>query len=454
MDLFRPWPENMKGRKMKITDWGKFPEIQAEVFEPASPQTFVPDFSEPLIARGLGRCYGDSALGKRIVSTLKWNKFLAFEPETGKLTCESGVSFDQIIRTFLPRGFFLPVTPGTKFITVGGAIASDIHGKNHHSEGTFSRHVESLDLLTADGSVKTCSRSENADIFWATCGGMGLTGIIVRATFFLKRVESAYIRQKSIKARNLDHILDLFDEHDSYTYSVSWIDCLQRGKNMGRSLLYLGEHAAADELNPSAARNPFRLHGEPRLSVPFDFPSFALNTFSVKAFNFLYYHKAPRGEHDSVIHYDPYFYPLDSVMHWNRIYGKRGFTQYQFVIPKEGGREGMKRILGRIADSGQGSFLAVLKVFGNEKPRYLLFPAEGYTLALDFPINQKVFALLDELDREVTDLGGKIYLTKDARLKPEMFSRMYDTLSFSRLREQTKSAGVFESLQSARIFGK
>ncbi len=440
--------------KRPITDWGKYPVVEAEFREPASPDGFIPDFSAPVIARGLGRCYGDSALGERIISTLNWNKFLAFDAAVGRITCESGVSFDQIIRTFLPRGFFLPVTPGTKYVTVGGAIASDIHGKNHHSEGTFSRHLESIDLLTADGSVKTCSRTENADLFWATCGGMGLTGIILRATFFLKKVETAYIRQKSIKARNLDHILDLFDEHDAYTYSVSWIDCLRRGKSMGRSLLYLGEHATSDDLDASARKNPFRLHSEPRLSVPFDFPSFALNTFSVKAFNFLYYHKAPNGEHISLIHYDPYFYPLDSVMHWNRIYGKRGFTQYQFVIPRQGGRDGMKRILGRIADSGQGSFLAVLKVFGREEARHLLFPSEGYTLALDFPITQKVFSLLDELDREVTDLGGKIYLTKDVRLRPDMFSRMYDAEAFSQFRERTKSSGVFESLQSVRIFGR
>jgi decaprenylphospho-beta-D-ribofuranose 2-oxidase len=439
--------------KKAITDWGKYPVVEAEFMEPVSPEKFTPDLSRPLIARGLGRCYGDSALGERIVSTLNWNKLLAFDRNTVRLTCESGVSFDEIIRTFLPRGFFLPVTPGTKYITVGGAIAGDIHGKNHHCEGTFSRHVESFDLLTGEGIVKTCSRTENTGLFWATCGGMGLTGIILRASFFLKRVETAYIRQKSIKARNLDHILDLFEEYSDYTYSVSWIDCLARGNNMGRSLLYLGEHALSDELNAGAKKHPLLLHREPRLQVPFDFPSFALNRFSVKAFNFLYYHKAPSGQHDALIHYDPYFYPLDSVLHWNRIYGKRGFTQYQFVIPREGGREGMKRILKRIADSGLGSFLAVLKVFGKEEARYLLFPAEGYTLALDFPITQSLFPLLDELDREVTGCGGKIYLNKDVRLKPDAFSKMYPKEEFSRFRKENMAAGVFESRQSLRVFG-
>ncbi len=439
--------------KKAITDWGKYPVVEAEFMEPPSPEKFTPDLSRPLIARGLGRCYGDSALGERIVSTLSWNKFLVFDEKSGRLTCESGVSFDEIIRTFLPRGFFLPVTPGTKYITVGGAIAGDIHGKNHHGEGTFSRHVDSFDLLTGEGIVKTCSRNENAALFWATCGGMGLTGIILRASFFLKRVQTAYIRQKSIKAKNLDHILDLFDEHHDYTYSVSWIDCLTRGKNMGRSLLYLGEHALPDQLNAKEKKHPFLLHREPRLNVPFDFPSFALNTFSVKAFNFLYYHKAPSGEHDSLIHYDPYFYPLDSVKHWNRIYGKRGFTQYQFVIPREGGREGMKSILNRIAASGQGSFLAVLKVFGKEDARHLLFPTEGYTLALDFAITKNLFPLLDELDREVTDCGGKIYLNKDVRLKPEVFSTMYPADEFAQFRKANKASGVFESRQSLRIFG-
>lgn len=435
--------------KTEVTNWGKYPIKKAELIAPSSPSGFIiPSGSHPFIARGMGRCYGDSALSEGIVSTLNWNKLLHFSPESGLLICESGVTFEDIIQVFLPKGFFLPVTPGTKFITVGGAIASDIHGKNHHSEGTFSKHVEWLEILTPQGNRARCSRSENAELFNATCGGMGLTGIITQVAFRLKKVETAYIRQKTVKAKNLDHLLDLFEENKDYTYSVSWADCLSKGNKLGRGILYLGEHASLLELPEKLRRHPFKIHNPGKLSVPFDFPSFALNPLTVKAFNFLYYHKAPGRPFENVVHYDPYFYPLDAILHWNRIYGKRGFTQYQFVIPMEGGREGMKKILGEIADSGQGSFLAVLKVFGKEEARHLLFPSEGYTLALDFPVSEKVFRLLDRLDAMVTDLGGKIYLTKDVRLKSETFRNMYPVDEFKPFMDTR----VFASEQSERLF--
>lgn len=440
--------------KQAVSNWGKYPVVDAELVSPSVPEDLLafPLGHKPLIARGLGRCYGDSALSDNIVSTLNWNKFLSFDPQTGVLVCESGVSFEDIILQFLPQGFFIPVTPGTKFITVGGAIASDIHGKNHHQEGTFSNHLHWIDLLTADRGIVRCSKTENSDLFWATCGGMGLTGIIARACFSLKRVETAYIKQKSIKARNLDHILDLLAENGHYTYSVAWIDCLSKGKSLGRSVLLLGEHATLADLSPKQKQHPFKLHKESPLLVPFDFPSFTLNRLSVKAFNFLYYNKTPRGTRDSVVHYDPYYYPLDVIHHWNRIYGKRGFTQYQFVIPMEGGREGMKKILTKVTESGQSSFLSVLKIFGKETRRGLLFPSEGYTLTLDFPITKAVFKLLDELDAMVTDLGGKVYLTKDVRLNRETFAKMYPVHEFQNLRQSVGSAGVFESEQSKRLF--
>lgn len=440
--------------KKAVTNWGLYPVVEADWQQPSRPEEAASLVGEhkPLIARGLGRCYGDSALSETIVSTLHWNKLLDFDAQTGTLTCESGVSFEDIILTFLPQGFFLPVTPGTKFITVGGAIASDIHGKNHHSEGTFSNHLHWIDLLTPQGTVR-CSRTENSDLFWATCGGMGLTGIILRACFSLKKVETAYIKQKSIKARNLDHILDLLDEYGHYTYSVAWIDCLSKGKALGRSVLLLGEHAKLEDLNEKQRRNPFLTHKNSPLLVPFNLPSFTLNRLSVSAFNFLYYNKAARGIRESVIHYNPYYYPLDVIHHWNRIYGKRGFTQYQFVIPMEGGREGMKKILTRVTESGESSFLSVLKIFGTEAKRGLLFPARGYTLTLDFPITSSVFRLLDDLDAMVTELGGKVYLTKDVRLNADTFARMYPKDDFQKIRAAAGSAGVFESEQSKRLFG-
>jgi decaprenylphospho-beta-D-ribofuranose 2-oxidase len=440
--------------KQAVTNWGKYPVIEADLVSPSVPEDllFYPNGHKPLIARGLGRCYGDSALSETIVSTLQWNKFLQFDENTGILVCESGASFEDIILTFLPRGFFLPVTPGTKFITVGGAIASDIHGKNHHSEGTFSHHLHWIDLLTADKGIIRCSKLENADLFWATCGGMGLTGIIVRACFSLKKVETAYIKQTSIKAKNLDHIMDLLAEYGHFTYSVAWIDCLSKGNSLGRSILLLGEHAQTEDLSDNQKKRPFATHKDSPILVPFDFPSFTLNHLSVSAFNFLFYNKTRSGIRENVIHYDPYYYPLDAIHHWNRIYGKRGFTQYQFVIPLEGGREGMRKILKKVTESGESSFLSVLKIFGKEQQRGLLFPAEGYTLTLDFPITKSVFKLLDELDQMVVDLGGKVYLTKDVRLSAETFAKMYPKADFQAIRNQMGSVGVFESEQSKRLF--
>ncbi|MDD3877686.1 MAG: FAD-binding oxidoreductase [Bacteroidales bacterium] len=430
-----------------IYNWGVYPKIDADlitekIFNEIWP--LIKNQSE-VIPRGNGRCYGDSALQKTILSCLKLNKILHFDAEDGIVKCESGVLLSELLKFIVPKGFFLPVTPGTKFITIGGAIASNIHGKNHHKEGAISLHIESLELLTETGTILICSKESNKELFVHTIGGMGLTGIILTATLRLKRIESSYIRQKSIKAKNLDEIVDLFDKYNNYTYSVAWIDCLSGGSSLGRSVLMLGEHAATNELPAKFLGNPLKTHSDKQINVPFMFPSFALNKLTVSAFNFLFYNKQLKKEINNTIHYEPFFYPLDALNNWNRIYGKNGFTQYQFVLPFEKGKEGLTKILTKIAHSGCGSFLAVLKTFGHadDLSAPISFPKQGYTLALDFKINKKVLSLLDSLDPMVIDYGGRLYLTKDSRMSKKTFKETYP-IPF-------KHPEKFNSLQSKRL---
>jgi FAD/FMN-containing dehydrogenase len=440
---------------MKLTNWGNYPLVDVDFvqFRTLDEAKSKVSGSSSLIPRGLGRCYGDSALGNTVISTLRFDRLVSFDDTSGELVCQSGVSLETLLAIFVPRGWFLPTTPGTKFVTVGGAIASNVHGKNHHLSGSFSRHVKWLDLMLASGEVVRCSASENSELFAATCGGMGLTGLILQACITLVPVETAFIRQELIKARNLNEIMEIFEESSDWTYSVAWIDCLTQGEQMGRSIMMRGEHAVPDELRkPSHRRAPLVLPRKPRLSVPFNFPSFALNKYSVALFNFLYYQKTRQMKQEGIVDYDQFFYPLDGVLHWNRIYGKRGFTQYQFVLPKEAGREGLADILGKIASSGQGSFLAVLKLFGAQEPHGPLdFPREGYTLALDFPIRNGLFPLLDDLDRRVLEYGGRLYLAKDVRMSSDVLGKGYPELdAFMQVRRQYDPDGKFSSLQSQR----
>ncbi|MEM1321766.1 MAG: FAD-binding oxidoreductase [Bacteroidota bacterium] len=416
-------------KKTTISNWGNYPRIEAEVAAFGSPEALSPYIRQQpqLLARGNGRCYGDAALNDRLFSTLRLNKFLDFDPQRGELECQSGVLFADIIQLLLPQGFFLPVTPGTKFITVGGAIAADIHGKNHHSEGCFSRHLIHFDLMNGAGEQLRCSRSENPELFWNTVGGMGLTGIILSARFQLKRIETAYIRQESLKAPNLEAVMQLFEESADWTYTVAWIDCLQRGRKQGRSLLMRGEHARLEELPEALRAQPLSIKPRRRLSVPFHLPSFTLNTLSVKAFNWLYYHRQRRPVQHSIVDYDSFFYPLDAIHHWNRIYGRRGFTQYQLVLPKAQCAAGLPAILDCIREAGQGSFLCVLKLFGPKAEEAIhSFPIEGYTLALDFKINKNIRPLIAELDKLLLQYGGKVYLAKDAFSDKRLSGIQYD----------------------------
>ena len=439
----------------KIADWGNYPVIEADVSGFDTTAALRKKLEQPgdVIAFGNGRSYGDASLQKRMLLTRRFNHFLSFNEQTGELCCEAGVLLSEILDIFVPRGWFLPVTPGTKQITIGGAIAADVHGKNHHVSGAMGHHIRSMDVMRNDGSIITCSPTENADFFNVTVGGMGLSGMILNATFRLKRVESAYIREETVRAANLDEIMDVFESSDDWTYSVAWIDCLAKGDSMGRSIMMRGEHATASDLVQQAHKSaPLQLKKGLQLGIPCDFPNIALNPLTMKAFNFAYYNKTRPGTHQHIVDYNSFFYPLDAIDNWNRIYGKRGFTQYQFVIPKAAGREGMRTILKRITESGLGSFLAVLKLFG-EQDSFMSFPMAGYTLALDFPISLKAMALFKELDAMVADFGGRLYLAKDSRMDAAMFEKTYPNADEFRQAITLLNEGEtkFSSLLSQRI---
>ena len=438
--------------KKQIANWGNYPVVESDEisFSYAGQLKSVIAQQKDMIARGNGRCYGDASLAKTTINTLKYDKILSFDAVNGIFECQSGVTLDQVLEVIVPKGWFLPVTPGTKYITIGGAVASDVHGKNHHVDGSFSRHIVEMDILLASGETITCSPTLHSDLFWATCGGMGLTGIVIRVKFDLKKIETAYIKQKQIKAANLDEVLRLFDENKHYTYSVAWIDCLQKGKDFGRSILILGEHATIDDLNAKQKKHPLALPKKKKITFPFQLPSFVLNTFTVKAFNFLYYAKNTKKEINNVVSYEPFFYPLDAILHWNRGYGKKGFVQYQFVLPLES-KQGLIDILNRISEKGLGSFLAVLKVFG-EQNDLISFPKEGYTLALDFPVRKGLFEFLNELDEIVLQYGGRLYLSKDARMKAETFWSSYENAKqFQQIVKTYNPQAIIHSDQSKRL---
>jgi FAD/FMN-containing dehydrogenase len=396
-----------------------------------------------LTPRGLGRSYGDSALSARLIGTHRLDHFISFDSHSGALTCEAGVSLSTIAQHFVPRGWFLPVSPGTQYVTIGGAIASDVHGKNHHRNGSFTDHVSSIDIALGDGTILTASRESHADLFRATCGGMGLTGLILAATIRLQPIASSQIIETTLKAPQLDVALDLFEQHATATYSVAWIDCLARGRSLGRSLVFLGEHATD---------GPLTWKTKSLLNVPIDAPAGALNRLTVKAFNTAYYSAVIGKRRTRAIDLASYFYPLDAIGHWNRLYGPRGFVQYQFVLPIAAGREGLRHIIKMIAESGSGSFLAVLKVFGPGNDNLLSFPVPGYTLALDFVPSPQNLRLLDALDETLIDLGGRVYLTKDARMSKHTFRAGYPRWEeFQSVRAKYGSLGKFHSLQSHRL---
>lgn len=440
---------------MILSGWGRHPRLDCRVFRPrdmAGLRAALAAADGTLIARGNGRAYGDSALNPAATIDMRGlNRILAFDEGTGQVVAEAGVLLADLIDVFLPRGWFPAVTPGTRFVTVGGAIASDVHGKNHHKDGAFGTFVDWVEVLCPDGEIRRASRSENADLFGWTVGGMGLTGVILRAAVRLRTVETGWIRQRLTPAPNLAAAMALFEQGQDATYSVAWIDCLATGRAMGRSLVMLGEHARLDELRAHQQADRWVNRRKPPKTVPLDFPAFALNRWSVRAFNTAYYLNGLRGAGEGLIDFASYFYPLDAILEWNRIYGRKGFAQFQCVIPLDASAAGLEALLRAIARSGQGSFLAVLKRMGAQDSRFS-FPMEGYTLALDFPVRGSTPALFAELERIAIDHGGRFYLAKDSFLTADRL-RQSDPRStaFTAMRQETGAAARFASAQSERL---
>lgn len=429
---------------MKIHGWGRYPTIDAEVILPSTRSEWIEAVQKhSSIARGLGRSYGDSANNRTVLQTNHIDHYIAFDGVNGLLACEAGVSINEILRLIVPRKWFIPVTPGTSHVTIGGAIASDVHGKNHHLCGTFTQYVQSMELLLGTGEIVKTSPSCLPELFHATCGGMGLTGIILSATIKLKPILSSEINQTMIKASCLESAIEQFETYESSPYSVAWIDCLATGKGLGRSLLMLGEHATEGSLVVSQKRPT---------NVPINLPTNVLNAYSIKTFNTLYFAKSLNQISKNKLSFETYFYPLDKLSNWNRLYGKQGFIQYQFVIPKQAGLLGLQDILQRIAHSGRGSFLAVLKTFGEQNQNLLSFPREGYTLALDFKADEATFQLVRSLDEVVLGYGGRIYLTKDALMTEKTFKQSYSKWQeFEEVRARYSALGKFSSSQSRRL---
>ena len=433
------------------TGWGLYPSVEASLRRAHYPRDLHIAAGTSVLPQGSCRSYGDACLYDHVVSTLPLKHLLAFDPQQGLLRAEAGTTIEDIIRFAVPRGFFPPVTPGTKFPTLGGCIAADVHGKNHHADGSIATFVEELEMVLADGSAVCCSRSQHPDLFWATLGGMGLTGFIYAATLRLKKISSAYMRQRAVKTANFAETCRVFAETQrQYTYSVAWIDSLKKGRHLGRGLVLLGEHAEAAEVGN---KDLFPLHADGRLDVPIFFPDFALNTWSMRAFNTAFYHRQLRRSAEATIHYDPYFYPLDAIHRWNRIYGRKGFLQYQVVVPFADGEEIMAEVLGRIVRRGIASLLTVLKTLGPQNEGLLSFPMAGYTLTLDIPLrDESVVPFLRELNKTIVQAKGRVYLAKDAILEREDFAAMYPQLGkFREVKRRYDPEHCFRSRQSDRL---
>ncbi|MEV2216181.1 FAD-binding oxidoreductase [Streptomyces sp. NPDC050997] len=449
----------MSADTVSVTGWGRTAPTAARLIRPRTYEEAAAAVrncgARGGIPRGLGRAYGDAAqnAGGAVFDMTGLDRVHVIDAGSGIVLCDAGVSLHRLMEVLLPLGWFVPVTPGTRYVTVGGAIGADIHGKNHHVSGSFSRHVLSLELLTADGEVRTVGRG--TPLFDATTGGMGLTGVILTATFQLQRVETSLMSVDTERARDLDDLMARLTATDHrYRYSVAWIDLLARGTATGRAVLTRGDHAPLEAL-PSVARarrQPLAFRPARLPAAPAFLPEGLLSRTTVGLFNELWYRKAPRARTGELQRFSTFFHPLDGVPHWNRIYGRGGFVQYQFVVG-HGQEDAVRRIVRRVSERRCPSFLAVLKRFGHADPGWLSFPVPGWTLALDIPAGLPgLGAFLDELDEEVATAGGRVYLAKDSRLRPELLAAMYPRLDdFRALRAELDPRAVFTSDLSRRL---
>jgi decaprenylphospho-beta-D-ribofuranose 2-oxidase len=409
--------------------------------------------SRGVLVRGLGRSYGDAAQNGGGTIVHLSDATILLDSADGTVRVSAGVSIDRLLREIVPQGFFVPVTAGTRHVTVGGAIASDIHGKNHHRDGSFGNHVRSLRLQLADGSVADISPSERPDLFWATVGGMGLTGIIVDATITLLPIETSRLRVEASRIDDLDTLLTTMEEGDHrYRYSVAWVDVLAKGAHLGRSVLGRGDHATVDELPTGQATDPLAYRAPQRLSVPPLIPGpGVINRLSVAAFNEVWFRKAPR--HAERLESIPtFFHPLDAIGTWNRVYGRRGFVQYQVVIPF-GAEDTLRRLLEQFSRTATISFLTVLKRFGDANPAPLGFPRPGWTLAVDVPAAiPGVAEVFRDMDEAVLDAGGRHYFAKDAHISPAIVRAGYPRLGeWQAIRDSVDPDGIWQSDLSRRL---
>ena len=437
-------PEAAENKSTSFESWGRYPVYNAEVrnlnWQADYPRT-TRGIHHGVLPVGMGRSYGDVCLLKdgTLLKTTGMNRLLAFDPETGLLTAETGITLAQILDFSVAQGYFLPVTPGTKYVTLGGAIANDIHGKNHHIAGTFGCHVTQFELVRSDGQRLHCSPTENPDLFSATIGGMGLTGVMTWAQVRMKPIVTRKIDYEGIQYHGIDEFLDLTEKSQHVEYTVSWVDVTSTGKNFCRGIFMQGDHSQVPgELKPSAA---------PKLVFPIDLPPFALNSTTVGLFNTAFFHKQIKSRVTALQDYEPFFYPLDAVLKWNRMYGKEGLLQFQYAIPWENARQGTVAILREVAKSGLASFLAVLKAFGDvPSPGMMSFPKPGITLALDFPIRpEKSFALFDRLAEMTKEFGGRLYPAKDARMTAAQYQAFYPQWErFSRYKDPAITSSFWE----------
>jgi FAD/FMN-containing dehydrogenase len=435
-----------------VAGWGRLPVRPGRVWRPEALD--LPAGAAPLLVRGLGRAYGDAAVPASadalVLGTARADRILALDRAAGRLTCEAGLSLAALLRVVLPHGWFPPVTPGTKFVTIGGCVACDVHGKNHHRDGSFGRFVERLRIRTADGGEVTCGPDVERELFLATVGGMGLTGLITEVTVRLRPVETAWMVVETEPVADLEAMLVALRESGrAWSYTVGWLDALARGRALGRGILLRGRHAAAAETGgrPEPSRREVR--------VPADAPGWLLTPALMRAFNAGYYRRHGAALRRRLTSYHDFFYPLDAIHDWNRLYGARGFLQYQCALPRGAGTGAIASLLERLAHARAASFLAVIKDFGPAGEAYLSFPLEGTTVSLDLPYRGAATeALVAELNRHVVRAGGRVYLAKDALTRPEDFAAMMPGLpAWTAVRDRWDPGRRFRSAQSVRLLG-
>tara|TARA_Y100000768_G_C23972071_1_gene681063 strand:- start:297 stop:1601 length:1305 start_codon:yes stop_codon:yes gene_type:complete len=426
-----------------ISGWGLYPKTESNIYEIKDIEENINYLSNEYIARGNGRSYGDSSLGTNIISTLNLNRIIKFDKKNGKIILQSGVLLNDIINLIVPEKWFLPVSPGTKFISIGGAIASDIHGKNHHLVGCISNYVTHLKIFVPDQGEIYCDNFKNNELFNNTFGGMGLTGLILEVGLNLLKIQSTYIEQTTIKTQNLRETFDIMEQNLNKEYSVCWIDTSAQKHNLGRGLVYLGKHSTDKNMHIKKLK---------QIEINKKFIPKLCSNYLFKILNFIFYKKNFFKIKKEKVYFDDYFYPLDKIKNWNYFYGKKGFLQYQFCIPLENSYDGILEILKEIQKNKNVSFTSVLKLMGDQNKNTLSFPFKGYTLALDFPRDRNIFELLDRLDEIILKYDGKVYLTKDSRLKKESFVRMYKNYKiFYEFRKKNNLFNKIKSFQSMRL---